>query len=298
MAVREAMGSAVPTPDDHVREDELRILPLIELELKNGFRPIAIERYLRVPGRQHASPCRDRGRLCGESEVDRPALCAGGEGVGSSAALIEGAVRGDRAAGGAKRWWRPFHAQAGHPLDLRNIMSGFEEILTSAGLHSRLDRPPAMCFLDITGYTRLTEERGDEAAAELADDAGAAGPADLGAARRPAREMARRRRHVLLPRPRAGRGGRARDGRRRRRRRAAAGARRPPRRAGPLPGRRLLRADGQRRLTDRRVRAPGRGARQPGGRGRRSERRAFAEIGPVELKGVAGAMHLHVAHRA
>jgi adenylate cyclase len=25
-----------------------------------------------------------------------------------------------------------------------------------------------MCFLDITGYTRLTEERGDEAAAELA----------------------------------------------------------------------------------------------------------------------------------
>jgi class 3 adenylate cyclase len=28
--------------------------------------------------------------------------------------------------------------------------------------------PPAICFLDITGYTRLTEERGDEAAAELA----------------------------------------------------------------------------------------------------------------------------------
>src|SRR5437867_291182 len=27
--------------------------------------------------------------------------------------------------------------------------------------------PPAFCFLDITGYTRLTEERGDEAA-ELA----------------------------------------------------------------------------------------------------------------------------------
>lgn len=29
-------------------------------------------------------------------------------------------------------------------------------------------RPPAVCFLDITGYTRLTEERGDEAAADLA----------------------------------------------------------------------------------------------------------------------------------
>jgi class 3 adenylate cyclase len=28
--------------------------------------------------------------------------------------------------------------------------------------------PPAICFLDLSGYTRLTEERGDEAAAELA----------------------------------------------------------------------------------------------------------------------------------
>ena len=29
-----------------------------------------------------------------------------------------------------------------------------------------------MCFLDISGYTRLTEERGDAAAAELAEDLG------------------------------------------------------------------------------------------------------------------------------
>jgi len=35
---------------------------------------------------------------------------------------------------------------------------------------SRLDRPPAMCFLDITGYTRLTQERGDEAAGQLATE--------------------------------------------------------------------------------------------------------------------------------
>ena len=30
------------------------------------------------------------------------------------------------------------------------------------------ERVPAMCFLDLAGYTRLTEERGDQAAAELA----------------------------------------------------------------------------------------------------------------------------------
>jgi adenylate cyclase len=31
-----------------------------------------------------------------------------------------------------------------------------------------LERPPAVCFLDLAGYTRLTEQRGDEAAADLA----------------------------------------------------------------------------------------------------------------------------------
>ena len=45
-------------------------------------------------------------------------------------------------------------------------------MLAAAGLHSRLEHPPAMCFLDITGYTRLTQERGDAAAAELAEQLG------------------------------------------------------------------------------------------------------------------------------
>src|SRR3954454_872922 len=49
-----------------------------------------------------------------------------------------------------------------------NIIGASESILAAAGLHSRLEHPPAMCFLDITGYTRLTQERGDEAGAALA----------------------------------------------------------------------------------------------------------------------------------
>jgi class 3 adenylate cyclase len=53
-----------------------------------------------------------------------------------------------------------------------NIIEGLEAQLTAAGLHSRLEHPPAMCFLDITGYTRLTQEQGDSAAAELAEHLG------------------------------------------------------------------------------------------------------------------------------
>ena len=51
-----------------------------------------------------------------------------------------------------------------------NIIEGFEVLMANAGIHSRLERMPAICFLDIVGYTRLTQERGDEEAAGLATE--------------------------------------------------------------------------------------------------------------------------------
>jgi len=42
-----------------------------------------------------------------------------------------------------------------------------ESAIEAMGLYERPERPTAFAFLDLTGYTRLTEERGDEAAAEL-----------------------------------------------------------------------------------------------------------------------------------
>ena len=60
-----------------------------------------------------------------------------------------------------------YHAHQEHTW-VENLIGEIEDALDRTGLRSRLIEPPAICFLDITGYTRLTEERGDEAAAELA----------------------------------------------------------------------------------------------------------------------------------
>ena len=60
-----------------------------------------------------------------------------------------------------------YHGQQEHAWS-QVFVEHVEGALEAAGLYRRLDRPPAMCFLDLTGYTRLTEERGDAAAAELA----------------------------------------------------------------------------------------------------------------------------------
>jgi adenylate cyclase len=65
-----------------------------------------------------------------------------------------------------------YHRQQEHTW-LQNLIESIEMVLESEGLHQPLQRPPAMCFLDLTGYTRLTEDRGDEAAAQLAARLGA-----------------------------------------------------------------------------------------------------------------------------
>ena len=61
---------------------------------------------------------------------------------------------------------------AGHHLS-RAIdeysVSATEHVLEDAGfVAARLDAPPAIAFIDLTGFTRLTEERGDEVAAAMA----------------------------------------------------------------------------------------------------------------------------------
>jgi adenylate cyclase len=47
LLIREATGGAAAGPDDRVREDELAVVPFIEVELAMGFRHL-LSRYHRV----------------------------------------------------------------------------------------------------------------------------------------------------------------------------------------------------------------------------------------------------------
>jgi adenylate cyclase len=48
------------------------------------------------------------------------------------------------------------------------LVEHIEAALEEAGVQGRPERVPAMCFLDLVGYTRLTEQQGDQVAAALA----------------------------------------------------------------------------------------------------------------------------------
>jgi adenylate cyclase len=164
LVIREAMGFAQPQPDDRVRDDELAVVPLLELEIAQGFRPAVIERSLRTFGDSLRRIADTEGDLF-RTEIQIPMIQAG-KGI---AEIGEVASRfgPDLERFGDQAILALYHGQQGNAL-LRNILAGFEIALANAGLFSRLDHPPAICFLDLTGYTRLTDERGDEAAADTA----------------------------------------------------------------------------------------------------------------------------------
>ncbi|MGH3649959.1 MAG: adenylate/guanylate cyclase domain-containing protein, partial [Acidimicrobiia bacterium] len=162
-AVREAVGFAEPRPEDLVREDELSVVSAIELQLSEGFRPAVIERGLRVDAvslRRIAETETDFWM----SEVEEP-LLESGMGVGE---MMEAqADLGSRMGPLRERALLAiYYGQQEHAWR-QGFAEFVEGALERAGLYSRLHSPPAICFLDITGYTRLTEEGGDEAAADL-----------------------------------------------------------------------------------------------------------------------------------
>jgi class 3 adenylate cyclase len=164
MVVREAVGFAEPGPQDQVRVVELSVVPVIQLQLANGFRPVVIERWLRVCG-ESLRRIAETETAWWHSQVELPLLASGmteGEMLEAQAHL------GSQMAPLAEQALLAiYHGQQEHTWG-QGLVETVERTLEEAGLYRRLRRPPAVCFLDITGYTRLTEERGDEAAAELA----------------------------------------------------------------------------------------------------------------------------------
>jgi adenylate cyclase len=164
MVVREAVGFAEPRPEDTVREDELSVVPTIQLQLAKGFRPMVIERWLRVYGDSLRRVAETEAAFW-NSEVEMAMLASG---MTESEMLQAQADLGSQMTPLIEQVLLAiYHGQQEHAWS-QVFVEHVEGALEAAGLHSRLDRPPAMCFLDLTGYTRLTEERGDEAAADLA----------------------------------------------------------------------------------------------------------------------------------
>ncbi|HEX6946983.1 MAG TPA: adenylate/guanylate cyclase domain-containing protein [Acidimicrobiia bacterium] len=161
-AMREALGLAQPTPDSLLREDELDILPFLEIQVNHGFSDVAVERLLRVYGDSTRRITEAEGAWW-TSEVIEPAIAAGESG----GAVANSELANQTAPLAQQAILAIYHSRQAR-IWTANIIDGFESLMAQAGIRSRLERMPAICFLDIVGYTRLTQELGDVEAAALA----------------------------------------------------------------------------------------------------------------------------------
>jgi adenylate cyclase len=166
MFVREAAGSAAPHPQDRVRDEELPLIELIDVALAGGIRTAAIQRLIRT-GSDAMRRIAETESVMWQEEVIGPATQRGMR----PDQILGGQLGDDISVLSERSVIAMYHLQQRQAWTM-NIIEGIELQLAAAGLHSRLAHPPAMCFLDITGYTRLTAERGDAAAAHLAEELG------------------------------------------------------------------------------------------------------------------------------
>jgi adenylate cyclase len=161
----ESMGFPPAAPGDLVREDELEVVPLVRLAHTSG---IIDPPWMARVGRSFA----DGMRLIATVETqafharfEAPVLESGAD--QRTAMELASQLAGDfnplvdRALMGVYRRQQEL-AWTGH------LVEDIENELDQAGVLGRPERVPAMCFLDLAGYTRVTEEEGDQAAAELA----------------------------------------------------------------------------------------------------------------------------------
>jgi adenylate cyclase len=166
MVIREAIGSSVPRPTDLVRDNELAVVPLLQAQLDVGYSPEAVERGLRTEGDSLRRLTTAEAAAFRIHVIEPIAVLPDihGEQIGAAASAATERIRGrdDDAL------LAIYHGQQMHAWTA-SILEGWERDLAAAGLLDAISRPPAMCFLDITGFTRLTQERGDDAAAALAD---------------------------------------------------------------------------------------------------------------------------------
>jgi len=163
-ALHQSLGFAPPQPDDRAGEDDVTLLEVAETFRGAGGQDEATLRLLAV----YADSLRRIAKAEAEyyeTNIERRLRATGLD----ERRLIEFGTRfGDRIIGLLERTIFMIYRRHREHIWTEHAINHVEEALEGSGLEERVPRPPAICFVDLTGYTQLTEERGDAVAAEVA----------------------------------------------------------------------------------------------------------------------------------
>jgi adenylate cyclase len=163
-AAFEAAGFAAPNPEARMTEDDEAILTALALAIRVGVDSVGLQALTRVYGESMRRITEMNAGLY-HQHVELPLLASGMAeaqmrelAVSASAELVPV----------ADRMLLAIYRRHDERQITQHIVEHIEAELLEAGLIEPRGAATAVCFLDLSGYTRLTEELGDQAAAELA----------------------------------------------------------------------------------------------------------------------------------
>ena len=163
-AVHQVLGFAPPEPDDRAGEDDLAVLEVAELFRGAGVGDDATLRLLAVYADSLRRITKAEAEFY-EANVERRMRASGLD----ERQLIElGSALGHRVAGLLEDMLVLVYRRHKEHVWIEHAINHVEEALEGSGVEERPPRPPSICFVDLTGYTQLTEEHGDELAARVA----------------------------------------------------------------------------------------------------------------------------------
>jgi len=163
--IHEAVGLPVPAAHDRVREDDMQMFPIARFGLGIGLPETGIIRAWRVYA-ENLDRIAEAEAQFFHTYVEEPTLSAGA----TDAQMLDVAseVSPELRVQVQRLIWWLYQRHQEHSI-IEHVVSHVEEALGQAGVSPRREaQPPAIVFLDLAGYTKLTEEHGDDAAAELA----------------------------------------------------------------------------------------------------------------------------------
>lgn len=160
-----AFGLPRPAPDEHVREEDLAVITIVPILFGAGVDEGDVLRLARVWGdsvRRVAQYLPHYFHTAVEEQYRRRGL---GDNAAYEAALREVGVRTGRSGEDLLGWLFRRHSEV---FLTEHQFEHVETALDDAGVRPRTPRRlEAAVFADLSGYTQLTEELGDEAAAEM-----------------------------------------------------------------------------------------------------------------------------------
>lgn len=160
----EAMGFAPPRPNEPIREGDPHLVDLVRAFLEAGADAAPTLRLVRVYADSMRRIAKAEAEIY-ETQIEERLRRSG---LDERELIDFGARFGAELIADLERAILDVYHRHREHIWIDHSINHAELALERAGLFEKVPKPPSICFVDLTGYTALTEERGDEFAADVA----------------------------------------------------------------------------------------------------------------------------------